>query len=187
MSIKLKAVERNVSFQKGVEKYAYVLQTELYNKLASAKVIKEAAVRSGIQEAVLNASWLAIGAVIKAWATEGHSVAVPGLGTMRFGVNAQSVADVNDVSANLITTRKVIFTPSVDIKKELAATSINITCYDRDGNIVKQVTSIDDGDVEDGSGSDEPNSTEAGSQDPDNSGSDNQGGDGDTNPDGGIG
>lgn len=149
MSIKLKAVERNVSFQKGVERYAYVLQTELYNKLASTKVIKEAAVRSGIQEAVLNASWLAIGAVIKAWATEGHSVAVPGLGTMRFGVNAQSVADVNDVSANLITTRKVIFTPSVDIKKELAATSINITCYDRDGNIVKQVTSIDDGDVED--------------------------------------
>ena len=170
MSIKLKAVERNVSFQRGVEKYAYVLQTELYNKLASAKVIKEAAVRSGIQEAVLNASWLAIGAVIKAWATEGHSVAVPGLGTMRFGVNAQSVADVNDVSANLITTRKVIFTPSVDIKKELAATSINITCYDRDGNIVKQVTSIDDGDVED--------TTENGN---DSTGNDSTGTDGDSN------
>lgn len=176
MSIKLKAVERNVSFQRGVEKYAYVLQTELYNKLASAKVIKEAAVRSGIQEAVLNASWLAIGAVIKAWATEGHSVAVPGLGTMRFGVNAQSVADVNDVSANLITTRKVIFTPSVDIKKELAATSINITCYDRDGNIVKQVTSIDDGDVEDTTenGNDSTGNDSTGTGD-DSNGSDNGG------------
>ena len=176
MSIKLKAVERNVSFQRGVEKYAYVLQTELYNKLASAKVIKEAAVRSGIQEAVLNASWLAIGAVIKAWATEGHSVAVPGLGTMRFGVNAQSVADVNDVSANLITTRKVIFTPSVDIKKELAATSINITCYDSDGNIVKQVTSIDDGDVEDTTenGNDSTGNDSTGTGD-DSNGSDNGG------------
>ena len=183
MSIKLKAVERNVSFQRGVEKYAYVLQTELYNKLASAKVIKEAAVRSGIQEAVLNASWLAIGAVIKAWATEGHSVAVPGLGTMRFGVNAQSVADVNDVSANLITTRKVIFTPSVDIKKELAATSINITCYDRDGNIVKQVTSIDDGDVEDTT----ENGNDSTGNDSTGTGDDSNGGDNGGSEPGGIG
>ena len=30
--------------------------------------------------------------VIKAWATEGHSVAIPGLGTMRFGLRAKSVA-----------------------------------------------------------------------------------------------
>ena len=33
------------------------------------------------------------GEVIKAWATEGHSVALPGLGTMRFGLSAKSVAD----------------------------------------------------------------------------------------------
>lgn len=182
MAIKLKAVERNVSFQKGVEKYAYVLQTEIYNKLAAAKVIKEAAVRSGIQEAVLNASWLAIGAVIKAWATEGHSVAVPGLGTMRFGVNAQSVADVNEVSANLITARKVIFTPSVDIKQELKNTSINITCYDRNGDIVKQVTSADDGDVEDGEGTGSTTPPDnGGTTQPDNGNGDN------TEPGGGDG
>ena len=35
------------------------------------------------------------GEVIKAWATEGHSVAIPGHGTMRFGLSAKSVADVN--------------------------------------------------------------------------------------------
>ena len=183
MAIKLKAVERNVSFQKGVEKYAYVLQTDLYSKLASAKVIKEAAVRSGIQEAVLNASWLAIGAVIKAWATEGHSVAVPGLGTMRFGVNAQSVSDVNDVSANLITARKVIFTPSVDIKQELKNTSINITCYDRNGDIVKQVTSADDGEVED---AENANANENGGASGNSGGSSTEGGSED-NPGGGLG
>ena len=33
MSIKVKAQERNISFQKGVEKYAYVLQADLYSKL----------------------------------------------------------------------------------------------------------------------------------------------------------
>ena len=129
--------------------YRYVLQAQLYNKLAEAKVIKEAALRSGIAQGTINASWAAIGEVIKAWATEGHSVAIPGLGTMRFGVRASSVAEVSEVSTGLIKTRRVIFTPNVDIKDELKNTSINITCYDKDGNIVKQVTSDDDGSVED--------------------------------------
>ena len=37
----------------------------------------------------------------------------------------------------------------MDIKDELKRTSINITCYDRNGEIVKRVTSSDDGNVED--------------------------------------
>ena len=47
MAIKVKAVERNVSFEKNSEKWAYVLQTDLYNRLSDAKVIQEAALRSG--------------------------------------------------------------------------------------------------------------------------------------------
>lgn len=86
---------------------------------------------------------------IKAWATEGHAVAVPGLGSMRFGIRSTSVANVNKVGADLITARRVIFTPSVEIKDELKKTSINITCYDRNGEIVKRVTSTDDSEVED--------------------------------------
>ena len=149
MAIKIKAQERNISFQKGVEKYAYVLQADLYSKLSQAKVINEASLRSGISKGAINAAWDAIGEVIKAWATEGHSVAIPGLGSMRFGINATSVEDVNKVANSLITSRKVIFTPNVDIKQELKNTSISITCYDRNGNLVKRVTSADDGTIED--------------------------------------
>ena len=149
MSIKVKAVERNVSFDKSKEKWAYVLQAELYSKLSQSKVIQEAALRSGISKGSINAAWDALSEVIKAWATEGHSVAVPGLGSMRFGLRATSVSDVSKVASSLITTRRVIFTPSVEIKDELARTAINITCYDRDGNVVKRVTSTDDGDIED--------------------------------------
>lgn len=149
MAIKVKAVERNVSFEKNSEKWAYVLQTDLYNRLSDAKVIQEAALRSGISKGAINAAWDAIGEVIKAWATEGHSVAVPGLGTMRFGLRSKSIADVNLVGSDLITMRRVIFTPNVDIKDELKKTSINITCYDRNGQLVKRVTSSDDGTVED--------------------------------------
>ena len=149
MSIKVKAVERNVSFDKNVEKWAYVMQAELYSKLSQSKVIQEAAMRSGISKGSINAAWDAIGEVIKAWATEGHAVAIPGLGSMRFGLRATSVSDVNRVGSGLITSRRVIFTPNVDIKEELARTSVSITCYDRNGNIVKRITSTDEGNVED--------------------------------------
>ena len=64
MSIKIKAVERNVSFDKSSEKWVYVLQAELYNKLSQSKVIQEAALRSGISKGSINAAWDAIGEVI---------------------------------------------------------------------------------------------------------------------------
>lgn len=149
MAIKVKAVERELKVGASAGQYRYMMQTELYSKLSQTKVIQEAALRSGIGKGTINAAWDAIGEVIKAWATEGHSVAIPGLGTMRFAVNATSVADVNQVASSLITSRKVIFTPSVDIKDELKKTSVSITCYDRNGNIVKRVTSNDVGEVED--------------------------------------
>ena len=125
--------------------------------------------RSGISNGSINAAWDALSEVIKAWATEGHSVAVPGLGTMRFGLRATSVADVNQVASSLITLRRVIFTPTVEIKDELARTAINITCYDRNGNIVKRVTSSDDGSIED------PDSTDNQGSDTSTGGSSNQG------------
>lgn len=158
MAIKLKAKECLQYVGKYAGQYRFVMTTELYNKLTERKVLAEAAMRSGISQGTINAAWAAIGEVIKAWATEGHSVAVPGLGTMRFGVRATSVADVADVSSSLITSRRVIFTPSTDIKDELAATAINITCYDRDGKVIKQVTSDDGADVED------PEDTNSGSE-----------------------
>lgn len=111
-------------------------------------MVQEAAIRSGISKGAINAAWEAIGEVIRAWATEGHSVAIPGLGSMRFGLRSNAVADVNMVGTDLITSRRVIFTPNSTIKQELAATSVNITCYDRNGNVVKRVTSSDEGQVE---------------------------------------
>ncbi|MBR2184830.1 MAG: hypothetical protein IJ897_05345 [Prevotella sp.] len=62
-----------------------------------------------MQRGALKGAWDAIGEVIKAWVTEGHSVSIPGLGTLRFGMNAQAVEDVNEVAKSLIRTRKVVF------------------------------------------------------------------------------
>ena len=149
MALKVKATEQKIKIGKYADTYRYVMAPELYTSLNQNKVIKEAALRSGVSRGVMQACWDAAGEVIKAWATEGHSVAIPGLGTMRFGLRAKSVATVNEVKAGLITSRRIIFTPDVDLKNELADTAIQITCYDRNGQEVKRVTSADEGVVED--------------------------------------
>jgi predicted histone-like DNA-binding protein len=155
MALKVKAKEKKLKFSKdGPEVYRYVMVPDLYSTLDQDKVIKEAAIRSGVSEGVMSACWKGAGEVIKAWATEGHSVALPGLGNMRFGLSAKAVADVNDVKSSLIRTRRIIFTPTVALKEELANTAINITCYDRNGEVVKRVTSTDPGTVEDPQGDD---------------------------------
>ena len=160
MALKVKAKERKFKVGKYAGEYRYVMVPEMYSALAKEKVIREAALRSGVSEGVMHACWDAAGEVIKAWATEGHSVALPGLGTMRFGLSAKSVADVNDVKTSLIKVRRIVFTPAVELKDELKNTSVIITCYDRDGKEVKRVTSADDGTVE------EPdNTTETGEND----------------------
>ena len=197
--IQIKAKQQNVSFEKNVEKLAFVLSAHMYNTLDSSKVIEEASKRTGMSIGIIKAAWDAAGEVIRTWATEGHNVPLPGLGSMRFGVRSKSVQNVEDVKTSLISARRVIFTPSKEVKDELQATKIAITCYDKDGKIVKRVTSADTNDIEDpentspqpspnGEGA---NQTEGGGTgtnsggDNGNTGGDNNGGGGGTDPSGG--
>ena len=180
MALKVKAVERLLKFDKEkAGKYRYVMKPEMYSSLTQAKVIKEAALRSGVSQGVMKACWDAAGEVIKAWATEGHAVPMPGLGTMRFGLRSKSVEKVEDVKTGLIKSRRIIFTPSVDLKDELANAAIQITCYDRTGKEVKRVTSADDGTIEDPENENTENGTENNGTEnggTENGGEENQGG-----------
>ena len=181
MAIKVNARETELKIGKNPG-YYYVMTPDLYIALKTSKVIREAALRSGVSQGVMQACWDAAGEVIKAWATEGHSVALPGLGTMRFALRSKAVADVNDVKTNLIKSRRIVFTPSVDLKNELANTSIQITCYDRDGKLVKRVTT-DAGEVEDDENDNEgENTNQGGTNTGTNTGDNtNQGGGSDNN------
>jgi predicted histone-like DNA-binding protein len=184
MALKVKAVERLLKFDKNDPgSYRYVLKPELYTSLDQKKVIREAALRSGVSQGVMKACWDAAGEVIKAWATEGHAVALPGLGSMRFGLRSKSVEKVEDVKTGLITSRRIIFTPSVDLKDELANTAIQISCIDRNGKEVKRVTSTS-GEVEDEETSDQTTSPQPSpsGEGADQTGNENQGGGGTTNP-----
>ena len=149
MAIKVIAQRREVKLGKNPG-MKFVMRPDLYIPIAEKKVFAEASTHSGISAGVIKAAWDAAGEVLRTWATEGHSVPLPGLGTMRFGVRSKAVENLEDVKTSLITTRRIVFTPSVDVKDELKNTSIQITCLDEDGNVLKRVTSSDSGDIEDG-------------------------------------
>ena len=152
MAIKVIAQRREVKLGKNPG-MKFVMRPDLYIPIQEKKVFAEAATHSGISAGVIKAAWDAAGEVIRTWATEGHSVPLPGLGTMRFGVRSKAVEKLEDVKTNLITVRRIIFTPNVDLKDELKNTSIQITCLDEEGNVLKRVTSGDSGEVEDNEGS----------------------------------
>ena len=148
MAIKVIAQRREVKLGKNPG-MKFVMRPDLYIPIQEKKVFAEASTHSGISAGVIKAAWDAAGEVLRTWATEGHSIPLPGLGTMRFGVRSKAVEKLEDVKANLITVRRIIFTPNVDLKDELKNTSIQITCLDEDGNVLKRVTSGDSGEVED--------------------------------------
>ena len=148
MAIKVIAQRREVKLGKNPGK-KFVMRPDLYIPIQEKKVFSEASTHSGISAGVIKAAWDAAGEVLRTWATEGHSVPLPGLGTMRFGVRSKAVEKLEDVKANLISVRRIVFTPSVEVKDELKNTAIQITCLDEDGNVLKRVTSGDSGEVED--------------------------------------
>ena len=121
MAIKVIAQLREVKIGKNPGK-KFVMRPDLYVPITEKKVFQEAATHSGISSGVIKAAWDAAGEVIRTWATEGHSIP---------------------------SVRRIIFTPNVDVKDELKNTSIQITCLDEEGNVLKRVTSGDSGDIED--------------------------------------
>ena len=171
MAIKVIAQRRELKIGNKPGK-RFIMRPDLYSGIAEKKVFRDAATRSGISAGVIKAAWDAAGEVIRTWATEGHSVPLPGLGTMRFGVRSKAVENLEDVKTGLITTRRIVFTPSVDVKDELKNTAIQITCLDEDGNVLKRVTSGDSGEVE--NPEDDPSPSEGG--EPSNGGNTSGGG-----------
>ena len=185
MAIKVIAQRRELKIGKNPGVKKFVMRPDLYIPIQEKKVFAEASTHSGISAGVIKAAWDAAGEVIRTWATEGHSIPLPGLGTMRFGVRSKAVEKLEDVKTNLISVRRIVFTPNVEVKDELKNTSIQITCLDEDGTVLKRVTSSDSGDIEDNEGSD---SSDAGGSSTGSEtaggGSDNTGGD-PQNPGGG--
>ena len=97
MAIRVIAQRRVLKIGKNPGAKKFVMRPELYTSLTEKKVFAEAATHSGISAGVIKAAWDAAGEVIRTWATEGHSVPMPGLGTMRFGVRSKALDEDGNV------------------------------------------------------------------------------------------
>lgn len=163
MAIRVRGLRRKLNV--GNKNYAYTLYPDNYGMLNKSKMIEEAALRSGMSKGVMQACWDAAGEVIKAWITEGHSVPIPGLGSMRIGLRARSAAELKDVNTELILRRRILFTPSIEIKRKINEMGVYISeVRDENGVLVYPL----------------PNNKPSGGN-PDN----NPSGGGDNNPSGG--
>ncbi len=176
MAIKVIAQRRLLKIGKNPGAKRFIMRPDLYSPIQEKKVFTEASTHSGISAGVIKAAWDAAGEVIRTWATEGHSVPLPGLGTMRFGVRSKAVENLEDVKTGLISVRRIIFTPNTEVKEELKNTSIQITCLDEDGNVLKRVTSGDSGDIEDPESGNQNGEQGGSNQNPSQGGNTNQGG-----------
>ena len=125
MAIRVRGLRRKLNV--GNKNYAYTLYPDNYGMLNKSKMIEEAALRSGMSKGVMQACWDAAGEVIKAWITEGHSVPIPGLGSMRIGLRARSAAELKDVNTELILRRRILFTPSIEIKRKINEMGVYIS------------------------------------------------------------
>ena len=127
-----------VGERKGEE--MFVMKVEHYNTMDAEKIINYAAETYCIPRGMLRASWEAIGQVVGTWALEGHIVEIPGLGNIRAEVRAKAQKEAKDVSVDDVFRRKLLLTPTKAIKDQLNATTLDITCYDKEGREVKRNT-----------------------------------------------
>ena len=138
MALKADSKQTRIKVGKHKGEYMYVMKISHYNVVNADKIIQYASDSSGIPQGVMRASWEALGDIITSWVLEGHIVEIPGLGNIRAEVRSKAQSDVEDVTAADIFRRKLILSPSKEIKNALNSTPVGITCYDKDGNEVRK-------------------------------------------------
>lgn len=138
MSLNLTSKQTTIKLGPHKGEEMYVMKVNHYSTVGTEKIIRYASETCGIPKAVLRQAWEALGSVITAWVLEGHIVEIPGLGNIRAEVRAKAQSRAEDVTESDILRRKLLLTPTKEIKDALNATPVRITCCDREGKEVKR-------------------------------------------------
>ena len=118
------------------------MKVDHYSTVGAEKIIRYASETCSIPKASLRQAWEALGSVITAWVLEGHIVEIPGLGNIRTEVLAKAQTKAENVTESDIFRRKLLLTPTKEIKDALNATPVRITCCDKEGNEVKRENNL---------------------------------------------
>ena len=135
--LKIKSTQQTIKVGEHKGEEMFVMKVEHYGVMDAEAIIDFAAEACSLPRSWIGASWEAIGKLICTWALEGHIVEIPGLGHIRAEVRAKAQKEAEDVSAEDVFRRKLILSPTKDIKDKLNAAELDIVCYDKDGAEVK--------------------------------------------------
>lgn len=114
------------------DKSAFVTRVITYSRISSDELIDSAARNSAIPKGHVGASCEAVMNEFQNYLLNGHSVEIPHLGTFRLSVSCKSVDKAEDVSANNIYRKKVLFAPSPNLKRLLRSCSFEMQDVDEE-------------------------------------------------------
>lgn len=97
----------------------YVTKPVTYSLISERDLVNHASEDSGVPKAMMRAAFDAIMLQVKELLLNGHSIQLGNLGTMRFSIRCKACDDPRDISVNNVKTRRIVFTPSVEMKNEI--------------------------------------------------------------------
>lgn len=112
----MNAKKRKIGFNK---KVAYVTRAVRYNTIGTDELLSHASADTGVSKAMLKATFEAMMQEIRQLALNGHSVQLGDLGTLKFSISCKSVENKDDLSTDLIKTRRMVFRASSKLRDEM--------------------------------------------------------------------
>ncbi len=119
------------------DKMMYITRVVTFSRISAEALIDSASRNSSITKGHISASCDAIMNEFQNYLLNGHSVEIPYLGTFRLSVSCKSADKADEVSADNVYRRKIVFTPSVSFKALLGQCNfemLDVSETDASGN-----------------------------------------------------
>jgi predicted histone-like DNA-binding protein len=126
MAIRYKKKKITLCFDKDNKVEKYVAANVLVGSINYNKLCDEVNQRTGIHRALVDVVLKGVQDTMVSFIEEGFSVKLGEFGSFRPAINAESQNSVEDVNANTIVRRKIVFTPGNSFKKMLGSASIEL-------------------------------------------------------------
>ncbi len=97
----------------------YITKPVRYSLINERELVNHASEDSGIPKAMMRAAFDAIMLQVRELLLNGHSIQLGNLGNLRFSIRCKSCEDPKDISVNNVKSRRIIFTPSSEMKAEI--------------------------------------------------------------------
>lgn len=121
MAINLKITHR---FVKVLNKSLYMIRPITYSRIDKNTLLNRAADNTQVKKSDIYESMDAVSREFRNFLCNGHSVEFPDLGTFRIGIQAKASETLEQINAEQVYRRKIIFTPSSLLKQML--NSVNL-------------------------------------------------------------